>query len=323
MPLILKQIPILLAALLILVCDALADEPAWKKDCDNPNPPKLQSHEPNTVGLTFDSNDVPYLDLKFSLKYPILHNGLYCGRTADSWGLPFLYAAGTVRFAQYSSNDRHSSPVIGKRYNPMLFGRYWFKSEDNVDKYAYIDLGYAHESDGQSIDDPASYDALRASNPDHPEFANDFISRGWDYYNLSGKEYFVIGDVILSTYLDLKYFPTRSPPQGKTEEFNDWEVARDGKPRRSVDGITGALKFSSKTLKVCRDFLKSCKLAAIYTTGYKDPFKYSTVRLEFTGRAWALPPVMVWWSDGYNSDLVDYFKRVRSYGFSVELRTFE
>ncbi|MBI3994420.1 MAG: phospholipase A [Nitrospirae bacterium] len=320
MPLIPKQIPILLAALLILVCDALAAEPAWRKDCDDPNPPKLQSHEPNTVGLTFDSNDVPYLDIKLSLKYPMFHNGLYCGGDTNFLN---LYAAGTVRVAQYSSNDRHSSPVIGKRFNPMLFVRHWLESEDNEERHAYIDLGYAHESNGQSIDDPTAYDALRASNPDHPEFANDFVSRGWDYFNLVVKEYVERGGVITSGYLDLKYFPTRSPPQGKTEELNSWEGRDNGKPRRSVDGITGILKFSSKTLTACRDYLRSCKLAAIYTTGYKDPFKYSTVRLEFTGRAWALPPVMVWWSDGYNSDLVDYFKRVRSHGFSVELRTFE
>lgn len=322
MPYTLKQIVIIVFALLIFACDAVAEEPQWKKECENPHPPKLQNHEPNTIGFTFDSNDVPYLDIKLSLKYPIFHNGLYCGHAANGWGLPFLYVAGTVRFAQYSNTDRHSAPVIGKRYNPMLFARYWLPSEDNEERFAYIDLGYAHESDGQSIDDPVAFQSLRDSNPNHPEFANDFISRGWDYINLTGKEYVPFGKTTLSGYLDLKYFPNRSPPQGKTEEFNDWEGRPDGKPRRSVDGITTILKFSMKNRFVCL-WSSGCKLTAIYTTGYKNLFKFNTVRLEYTIKPGHFAPVMVFWSDGYNSDLVDYFKRVSSAGIGVELKTFE
>ncbi|HEY5648471.1 MAG TPA: hypothetical protein VIU33_03160 [Nitrospiria bacterium] len=308
---------------LLWVSPGAAEEHSRFKDpCNDPSPPLLQSHEPNTVGVTKDSNDVFYLDLKMSLKYPIFHKGIYCGRKAGRWGLPFFYAAGTVRFAQHSNTDRHSSPVIGKRYNPMFFGRYWIYGEDSTERVAYLDLGYAHESNGQSVDDEAEFLALQASNPDRPEIANDFISRGWDYINVDFKTYFPIGADTLFVYGDFKYFPNRSPPQGVNEEYSEWEGEGPDQPkRRNVDGITAIVKFTTEQTWLCGEFFRGCKLAAIYTTGYDEPFKYNTARFEFTGKFGNLP-VMVWTSGGYMNDLADYYKRVRSYGFALELKTF-
>ena len=319
---------------LTLSSNALAEKQALPYDrCEDPNPPKLQSHEPNIIGITSDSNDVPFLDLKMSLKYPLFHRGMYCGdKTWHGW--PFPYMAGTVRFAQYSSDDRHSSPVIGKRFNPNVFGRYWFdagekerkkkKGKFDHERTAYIDIGFAHESNGQKVDTEAEYLALKASNPNNPEFANDFLSRGWDYYFVSPKYYWVFGGDTLSVFGNFKYFPNRSAPQGKNEEYNVWEGARGGEnfKRRGVDGITGSFTYKQKCVDLLWGLSVFCKNKAIYTTGYDRPFRYSTVRIEIVSEFWELP-FMTWWSNGYNSDLTDYFRRVNSFGGAFELTTFD
>ena len=338
----LKQIPIIFLTVFTLGSGALAGErPTMNSRCnDSSPPPKLQSHEPNIVGITSDSNDVPFLDFKMSLKYPIFHKGMYCGeKTWEKWikWFPFPYMAGTVRFAQYSDEDRHSSPVIGKRFNPMVFGRYWLdagekgrkdrkvkKVKYDHERTAYIDIGFAHESNGQKVDTEAEYLALKASNPENPDFANDFLSRGWDYYFVVPKYYWVFGGDTVSVNGNFKYFPNRSPPQGKNEEYNVWERAREGEnfKRRGVDGITFSLLYKRKCLDLFWRFSIACKTTGSYTTGYDRAFKYSTLRVETVSKFRNLP-FMLWWSNGYNSDLTDYFRRVNSFGGAFELTTFD
>lgn len=66
---------------------------------------------------------------------------------------------------------------------------------------------------------------------------------------------------------------------------------------------------------------KGIKVAFLYTTGYRDIFENNTIRFETTFHV-ANMPLMFWASRGYNSDLVDYYRRVTSYGFSFELTSF-
>lgn len=277
---------------------------------------KLQSYEPTTLGITFDDNDVSFMDFKLSQKYPMFHDGEY-HEGVPSWhyGLPYLYFAFTGRFGQYIGT-RHSSPVVAKRFNPKIFGRYWL-SEGR----SYLDIGYAHESNGQSVTTLSAYNDLRdkfIAEGQDPDFANDAISRGWDYLEATLKKGYRYKDSRIYAYLTLKYFLPHGLLQGGAEEYNSWEGRSDGKPRKSVDGVSLLLKSS-------RDFrfgpLIGDKYALIYTTGYKDMFRYHTVRLEATLKIGDIP-VMLWYSDGYNSDLADYYKRVGSYGIALELKNF-
>lgn len=277
---------------------------------------KLQSYEPTTLGITFDDNDVSFMDFKLSQKYPMFHDGRF-DKDNPAWhhGLPYLYFAFTGRFGQYIGT-RHSSPVVAKRFNPKLFGRYWFNSEND-----HLDIGYAHESNGQSITTLGAYEQQRAefaSEGQDPDFANDAISRGWDYLEATLKKGYRYADTKSYAYLNIKYFLPHGLLQGGAEEYNAWEGRSDGKPRKSVDGVSLLLKSS-------RDFrfgpLIGDKYALIYTTGYKDMFRYHTLRLEATLKIGDIP-VMLWYSDGYNSDLADYYKRVGSYGIALELKNF-
>ena len=101
-------------------------------------------------------------------------------------------------------------------------------------------------------------------------------------------------------------------------KYNSWENSPEGKPRESVDGIRLKLKYNTNFIN--NKVFKSNKLYFSLTTGYEDTFEYNTVRAE-----WAVGiknvPVMIWASKGYNSDLVDYYKNVTSFGIAVEFVT--
>ena len=283
----------------------------------------LRSYEPNTLGYTIDDNDVAYLDFKLSLKYPILH-GVIDWANEYVKVLPKPYFAFSGRLGQYLGT-RDSSPVIGKRFNPKLFFRYSYWENDSVD------FAYAHESNGQKIDSESVFRDFQNDQVDQGEkahFANDYISRGWDYLQVVFKNgYNQNATHQFASYIDLKYFLNNGLLQGEPEEFNSWESSQAGKSRNQVDGISILLKYKmNKRFEIPFLFnehipLNRIKFALMMTTGYKDVFTYNTYRVEATPIFWDLP-VMFWLSTGYNSDLVDYYKEVTSFGIAFELKTF-
>ena len=283
----------------------------------------LRSYESNTLGYTIDDNDVAYLDFKLSLKYPILH-GVIDWANVYVKVLPKPYFAFTGRFGQYLGT-RDSSPVIGKRFNPKLFFRYTYWESDSVD------FAFAHESNGQKINTESVFRDFQNDQVDQGEkasFANDYISRGWDYLQVVFENrYHQKSTHQFTSYVDLKYFLNNSLLQGKPEEYNSWESSLAGKSRSQVDGIAILLKYKlNKRFNIPSLFnepipLNGIKFALMMTTGYKDIFTYNTYRVEATPIFWDLP-IMLWLSTGYNSDLVDYYKDVTSFGIAFELETF-
>src|SRR5437016_1280197 len=146
----------------------------------------LQPYEPTTAGYTKDGRDVPFMDLTLSLKCPLL---------PKNWISPNgLFLAFTGRFGFYWGT-RYSSPVVGKSYNPKLIWRYLPSVEDRPSAFGksesreyaeYLDFAYAHQSNGQTISTAVQYDdAQRVA--ERPDFANDYISRGWDYLEVVWK----------------------------------------------------------------------------------------------------------------------------------------
>lgn len=283
---------------------------------------KLQSYEPNTIGITHDDNDVSFMDFKISLKYPMFHKGepnekWQKAEWLNSW-FPMPYFAFTGRFGQYI-NTRRSSPVISKVFNPKIFGRYW------LDGGSYIDAAYAHESNGQNINEQSTYINLQnefVSLGENPEFANDYISRGWDYWELRWKSGTNLSNHF-TYYVNLKHYLNDGFLQGSSEEVNVWEAGFNEIQRRHVDGVTLVAKYSKDYLNEdgSRGFYSGHKIALLFTTGYRDAFEHNTTRVEYTWKFFDVP-LMFWWSNGYNSDLIDYNQRVTSYGFALELRTF-
>ena len=275
---------------------------------------KLSSYEPNSLGWTFDDNDVAggYMDFKVSLRYPLFNSGQYSER---AWLLnPFL--AFTGRFSQYIGSVK-SSPVIAKRFNPKLFVRHWLGNEDH-----YIDFGYAHESNGQSVESLTQFQQLQEDlqgSGQSAEFARNYISRGWDYVSLDWKAPQKNEKQNIAYYINLKHFLENGLLQTEIEEYNEWEYEPGitGKQRREVDGITALFKY--RYHKPSR--INVSKLALLYTTGISQPFANHSIRGEATFDLGGIP-LMVWASHGYNSDLVDYYKKVNSVGIALELNTF-
>ena len=283
----------------------------------------LQPYEPITAGYTKDSVDVPYLDVTLSLKLRLLPE--------DFLKENQLFLAFTGRFGFYWGT-RFSSPVIGKSFNPKLFWRY-LPGKNDVDKQRpstvgtpgsaeytqYFDFAYAHQSNGQTISTAAQYEQAQAS-LERPRFANDYISRGWDYLELIWKRSYGPADSYpFATYVDLRYFLNSGLLQGAPEEYHSFENDAQGKPRRAVDGVSGLLEYQwSWSFPAGKSpLLEGPSLWLKYQTGYDTPFHYSTERLEVGIRVAHLP-LALWTQYGYMSDLANYYRKVTSFG--VELR---
>lgn len=162
--------------------ETVQPDKAFQHDIINPVA-LLSSDQPNRLGCTRDSYDRGcFMDFVLSLRYPLFYNALQEGHKFDM--LPFFSFTG--RMGQYSGTVRHSSPVLTKRFNPSLYLRFYTaKSADNElgmadSKQDYYDVGYAHESNGQYVDSVAVFNSTAAS-VGGSAFAEDYISRGWDF----------------------------------------------------------------------------------------------------------------------------------------------
>jgi outer membrane phospholipase A len=277
---------------------------------------RLRDYEPNIVAFRRDEHDEEHIDFTLSQMVPIFHDGCRGDSSEQSNWYFRPYFSFTGEFGFYALGNRDSRPVIGKRFNPKFFARHWYGSIGS-----YVDVGYAHESNGQSINTEDAYlqkIAELEAKGERREFADDYLSRGWDYINVIVKHDKENDDYFASSvYLQLKYFLEDSPLQGEPEEFYSWET-NEGKKRRTVDGVSVMVKSST-----INTFKKTgLKLALTYTTGYEDTFENNTVKLEATYRYKEWPPILLWVSEGYNSNLTDYYKKITTVGVGFELRNF-
>ncbi|MDH3347760.1 MAG: hypothetical protein OEM02_06635 [Desulfobulbaceae bacterium] len=302
--------PVLVGALFLSTLPAVASQ----RGCDAHI--KLQDYEPNTVVMRNDDNDEPNLSFTISQMIPMFHGGCFGDKSKQKewWVVP--YFALTAQFGFYV-HTRESSPVVGKRFNPKLFVRRWLGDHGN-----YIDVGYAHESNGQSISTQEAYLKKKAdilAKDEREEIANDYLSRGWDYVDVIAKYSTAVNQYGFtnSIYFKGKYFFSNGLLQGEPEEFNDWETD-EGKSRSEVDGITIMLK----TTNISDQKNSRFKGVLLYTTGYESIFEYNTVGVELTFKPGDWPPFFLWASKGYKADLSDYYKDITSFGFGVELRNF-
>lgn len=320
----------------------------------------LCSYEPTTLGVTNDSDDTAFMDFKLSVSYQLfpkwitrVQNWAHDGLGEDS----ALYFAFTGRFGQYIGS-RDSSPVVEKLFNPKLFYRYW-TDDDHRDR---VDVAFAHQSNGQSIDSPEEYLAALATSKNAHE-VKDQLSRGWDYWEIAWKKTWHerekkqpeapagpcadeacrkareeaacdgtcrdcdscrgIGrresmETSIVSYLGVKFFLPRGPFEGAQENYNDWENDPEGKPLNKVSGLSALIKWTEQGTLLC---FSDLKVAARFETGMREMFRYKTFRFEI-GTKFLQLPLSYWRQTGYNSDLAQYYKKVRSYGIQAEIGSF-
>lgn len=185
---------------------------------------------------------------------------------------------------------------------------------------SYVDVLYGHLSNGQGISDMNSlrniFSTLGARKKE--EFAKDYISRGWDYVGIAWTKKLDEGD---SFYLRLdKYIGGFL--QHKIEE-DPWELnpleslVPGSKKIKRLQQVSG-LKARYATDKGDNEF----NVVATWDTGVQSPFRYNTARLEVIKKCEFLGvPAKFWVQQGYNSDLAQYYKSVKSYGFTLQFST--
>lgn len=293
----------------------------------------LTGHEPTRLMARTDSDDISdyFMDFTVSLKYPLFQHSTLLNEaystisrgvdrlTGNENGL-FIqpYLSFTGRFSQYIGS-RESAPVVARRFNPALFVRTWSSAN------SYLDIGLAHESNGQQIDTEASYQRAVQAYLDAGEsalnadaYARDGISRGWDYSFMEWRKEW---DLQLATRLQLRHYLSDGPMQNGIEEYYTWED--DGyrnRPRQQYDGIRLAFDydFGGSRCLSGNSFICFQRLTLSQETGYSNPFDNNTTTLELTTNFFGLP-IQLWTRSGYNSDLVDYYNYSHSWGLGIEL----
>ncbi|HWK54569.1 MAG TPA: hypothetical protein VNR18_09375 [Hyphomicrobiales bacterium] len=293
----------------------------------------LTGYEPTRLMARSDSDDISdyYMDFTVSVKHPLFQNSMLLNRaySAVSKGVDKLtgeenglfiqpYFSFTGRFSQYIGS-RESAPVVARRFNPTLFVRTWSSSG------SYMDVGLAHESNGQQIDTQASYQRAVQAYLDAGEpqlraeaYARDGISRGWDYSFVEWRKEW---DLRLATRVQLRHYLSDGPFQHGIEDYATWED--DGyrnRPRQQYDGITLAFDydFGGSRCLSGNSFICFQRLTLSQDTGYSNPFDNTTTTLELTSNFFGLP-IQLWTRSGYNSDLVDYYNYSHSWGVGIEL----
>jgi len=299
-------------ALIAIAAAVASSASAQTSDSERKKAPPLETYESNSIGITNDSDDVGFLDVKLSLKYPFMPE-----RIARTFPHSRLYFAATTRFAQYLGT-RESSPVLGKRFNPKLLWRRWQESasagkscSSTEEACEYVDIAFAHESNGQSIDTEQLFRIQQEVGRfprGRADFARDYISRGWDYIEVAGRHW--IQPLGIRLDWAARHFLRKGPLQGRAEEYYDWEDDPEVKPRRRVHGLA-----------VLGNWGRNPRLALGLETGGSRPLRYNTVRVELAMLVSELP-LMVFYQNGYGNDLALYYQRASSLGVALEFANF-
>lgn len=272
----------------------------------------------------------------------------------DYRGWPRPYFAVNVREGFYWFGSRYSGPVVSKRMNPLLALRWWAKYADHsfVSEDNFIELAYGHESNGQVIDTKAAFDAQVATYLEQPASnshvdpataayrdARDNISRGWDYLGVQYSRDWLLADSpkkywAFNLRAKANYYLPHGILQGRAEEYRSWEEDPEGKPRRDVDGLSFRLTGRHHDLSdnpnpgySWSNFFGD-RFAFSFNTGYARPGRYNTFKLEtglpyFGTRGWLKDlPTMVWYRYGYDTNLVDYYRKNESFGIKISMWKF-
>jgi hypothetical protein len=349
-----------------LATSAMADDPVSstestappaKSDSNDWLPLGLQSYEPSAFGHTKNNDDVGFYNIKISVKYPIAPRF-----TRDWWGDQDRLYFSFTGVSGFYIGDRHSSPVVGKEFNPQLFWQHSFscdldgkfqeaptygassigaspanpsssaqasasgESSKSKNLPCYFTIGYNHDSNGQDIDSLNQF--LAAQQAQGTEAANDHISRGWDYLAFTAKAVPRSTDNYrVSVYALMKYFLPDGLLQGKEEELHDWERPSDGKPRKEVDGVgfLGKIQFHLSGIE-CRQPNSKCPIG-----DGKLAVRYGTGYQDLfkystvrieAGVQVFQLPIVFWTQRGYMSDLSQYYRNVTGYGVEFEIGAF-
>lgn len=299
-----------------------------------PKVPMLQSDRPNLLGWATDSGDEhSYFDINISLATPMFYGTLTDGDTncdlTRKW-LPYFGVNMVAAFYAMPGDNRFSSPVIGKAFNPFIRYRR-FQAGHNIaskDKpeVRYLDIEYGHISNGQSIATPGEFNATVVALGSFRS-AQDYISRGWDYLGLNWHAYYdaPFGHAKYGAVTaNVRKYIGGIFQQSIEEYYPDIEEPRGIQARNQV----GGLRVSGKIVPI-EPIAGIGGVALTLDTGLDEPFKRISGRIDmeicsnafnFEKSGFALD---LWARSGYDANLAHYYRRIDSVGIAFLFETFK
>lgn len=301
-----------------------------KASAENANAIRMETDQPNYLGYTASNSGPNYYDFFVSLKAQI-SVAKFTGEPENLNSDHMLYF-GFNFHAGFYLGSVDSSPVIGKRFNPYL--RYvWFnipfvmktRHDQNVE---YVDVELGHLSNGQIVDSLDKYNHQLALANQDATFANNYISRSWEYLELR-KHGFHAYTVTATTGNDnsdtgiaydialRKYMTLFSDTQ---ERQWDFEPQRNNKATdiQQVSGLRLGLRIDTPEWYYVKN------PTVMWESGFPLG-KYTSQRLSVD--IWPRylsgygTTVIAWVRTGYNESLATYFQSSRSFGIAFTFET--
>ncbi|NTV51437.1 MAG: hypothetical protein HGA76_00280 [Candidatus Firestonebacteria bacterium] len=308
--------------------------------------PGLSCYEPAYFGfIGWKPGSAPtrelecYIPFQVSMQYPLVPLNLDLfgewkypeGKLIDQdrSALYFVYN-GRYDFFMYG---RYSAPVVSRRQNPgAYFDFAGFLGGPDVA------CGYFHESNGQDIETREAYQARQAKDGQ----AQDFVSRGWDYWLYGAKKRFLLPDDLTPAWvtwinqqplawLNEHLFKRKSSGGlkseaaaitlgaqflffrgeglgGRMEEDDFWDESTVTPIHRSdYDGIRVSGVLESEHWRVSETVRWG------YTNG-----RYPSSDFSLTCKLGGWLPLSLHWFDGYGPDLTTYHVRSNSVLLGLE-----
>lgn len=314
------------AAFLLVATEAYAATPCERT-------PMLESDKPNLIGWTKDNgngDDHSYFDINISMKAPLFY-GYYSENDQHNcspygkW-LPYFGVNLVAAFYAVPGDRRTSSPVIGKEFNPFLRFRHFIGTSDVSQKddwkVEYFDYEYGHLSNGQAIETLDGLNATAAA-VKNTRYAQDYISRGWDYLGTNIHWYFEapIGPQYQAVTISLRKY-IGGLFQGSIEEFNS--AIEQQRSIRGLNQVSG-IRVSDK-IGIGDGLVGSVSLTL--DTGLDAPLKRNSIRIDTELFSNYFHPKTtgisfdVWLRSGYAANLAHYYQRINSVGMAFLFETF-
>lgn len=281
---------------------------------------RFKQYKPNSVLLRGESlgqsDKGKHLEYNFSTKYLIYNSSSHS-----------TFLAYTGRFDFFWSS-RDSSPVVNRLNNPEINSRWLTRATDaGQSGIDYLQFAYGHESNGQDIDTQEKYLS------DTRLFADDHISRGWDYLAVEAKfrHYWnserTQGDnnrcANVSNCTEFWFTYKGILSEGllqKEKEDKRFNTNRKAGGIRDFDGLQFIVSHewqkSSKRIYAREISLK-------LTTGANKPFRNNSYELSLRGTtklvSWKIP-LYISYRNGYLEELSDFSQRGQSLAIGLKFR---
>lgn len=311
---------------------------------------RLSSNKPNFFGFAHpitkgDLEDDRHIELNISIKYPLVETKLenFKKNGPDSWqrtrkiapNRVFFVYNGRYDFYLFDTGRYTSAPIISRHQNPGVAAEWdLFDGNNSAAIIKRFRFGYFHESNGQTLNDAAKFDAEKNEpkvnvdpiEPKGTEYALAQVSRGWDYLQLRYEQ--SSKDLELSTEgrwwrydVEVRYFfDWQGFGSSDREDDIFWELV-DKQPKISeYDGLRGVVAYAIP-LKGRVGPVDQLLFRGEFKTGVNGfkALKHFGGKLSLGVKAWNTR-FSIFYFNGYGKELSTYHLRTQYFGVGLELR---